>query len=160
MKILNSTFEIALRVLAILSTCKSKMSVERLSAYSYFALYLSDLNKDETSLHPEIPYRNSSYINGKDVVLSAIELLMSKGVVSCDFSKRSIKFSVTELGAAVYERIEGSYKMSLETNILKAHEMMKKKTDKTLNALIYRRMAEWGSEFSYESVLKGLEYEE
>ena len=41
-KILNSTFEVALRLLAIMVTCKKAMTIERLSVYSYFALYLSD----------------------------------------------------------------------------------------------------------------------
>lgn len=160
MKILNSTFEVALRLLAILSTCKRKMSVERLAAYSYFALYLSDLVEEEASLHPEIPYRSSSYIKSKEVILPAIELLMSKGLVSCTFNRMSINFFITELGVALYDQMEGSYKLNLEANIHKAHELMKKKTDKALNTLIYKRMAEWGSEFSYESVFKGWKYEE
>lgn len=157
---MNSTFEISLRLLAILATCLKSMTVERLAAYSYFCLYLSDLDKRETSLHPEIPFRNSCFINSKEVILPAIDLLMSKGLVACDYSSHSIRFSASDLGVALYSQIQGTYKTSLEASIQKAHELMKRKSDSSLNALIYGRMADWGSEFSYESVFKEIEYEE
>lgn len=159
-KILNSTFEVALRLLAIMATCKKAMTVERLAAYSYFAIYISDLDDTQASLHPEIPYRNSSYINSEGVILSALDWMLSKGVISCDFSNRSIKYSATELGIVLYEQIHGRYKAYLEKNILKAHELMKGRSDNALNNLIYGKMAEWGSEFNYESVFRGFEYEE
>ena len=160
MKILNGTFEVALRLLAVMTTCKKAMTVERLTAYSYFALYLSDLDKDEESLHPAIPFRNSAYINSRDVVLQALEMLLSKGVAVCDFSRHSVKFSVTELGVVLYAQIGGEYKEMLVNNIQKADELIGLKSDKYLNDLVYGNMAEWGSEFSYESLFKGMEYEE
>ena len=141
-------------------TCKKAMTVERLSIYSYFAVYLSDLDKDESSLHPEIPYRNSSLINSKDVILPALDLLLSKGVVSCEFSRQSVKFATTELGDLFYRQLDGEYKEQLESCIIKAHNLMKTKSDKTLNHLVYGKMASWGSEFSYESVFKAIEYDE
>ena len=159
-KILNGTFEVALRLLAIMTTCRKAMTIERLTAYSYFALYLSDLEKNEESLHPKIPYRNSSYINCKDVVLLAIDLLLSKGLVTCEYSDTSVKFVATDLGSALYEQIQGDYKLRLIESILKTHEKMKHKSDNDLNSLIYGRLAYWGSEFNYESVVKGIEHEE
>lgn len=159
-KILNGTFEVALRLLAVMTTCKKAMTVERLTAYSYFALYLSDLDKDEESLHPTIPFRNSAYINSRDVILQALEMLLSKGVADCVFSSHSIKFSATELGSVVYAQIGGKYKEMLVNNIQKADELIGRKNDKYLNDLVYGNMAEWGSEFSYESLFKGMEYEE
>lgn len=160
MKILNGTFEVALRLLAIMATCKKAMTVERLTAYSYFALYLSDLDKEESSLHPEMPYRNSGYINSREVILPAIDMLLSKGVVSCDYSSHSVRFVATELGIALYGQIQGTYKADLDGSIRKTHELMNRKSDKNLNELIYGRLAEWGSEFGYESVLKEIEYDE
>ena len=158
-KFLNGTFEVALRLLAILTTCKISMTIERLAAYSYFALYLSDLDKEENSLHPEIPFRNSNYINSRDAILPAIDMLMSKGVVVSTFSDAAVKFYATELGFALYNQIIVAYKSGLNENILKAHEQIKHKTDESLNNLIYGQMADWGSEFSYESIFKGIEYE-
>lgn len=160
MKILNGTFEVALRLLAIMTTCKKAMTVERLAIYSYFALYLSDLSEDEDNLHPAIPYRNSGYINSRDVILPALDMLLSKGVVTCDFSSRSVRFSATELGNVLYEQIDSEYKQRLVDSILKAHHLIGSKTDSALNRLVYSKMAEWGSEFGYESIFNEIVYEE
>lgn len=159
-KILNGTFEIALRVLAILTTCKKSMTVERISIYSYFALYLADYSQEEISIHPEIPYRNSSYINSKDVMMRALEMLMTKGLAECEFDSTSLKFKSTGLGLTVYEQINGSYKTKLVDSIKRANELMKGKTDRDLNDYVYNNMEKWGSEFQYESILKELGYAE
>ena len=159
-KILNGTFEVALRLLAIMATCKTAMTVERLSIYSYFSLYLSDYRKEERSIHPEIPYRNSSYINGNDVIMRALELLLTKGLVECDVKYSSLKFRATMLGSTLYGHIDGDYKKKLVGSIEQAHQLMKGKSDRYLNNYIYSNLAKWGSEFEYESVLKEIGYEE
>ncbi len=159
-KILNGTLEVALRLLAILTTCKTAMTVERLSIYSYFALYLSDYKSEGKSIHPEIPYRNSSFINSNDVIMQALEMLLTKGLAECDMTAASLKFKATELGEALYRQIEGEYKETLVGNIKETHRLMKGKSDRYLNNYIYSNLAKWGSEFEYESVLKGIGYEE
>lgn len=157
---MNGTLEVALRLLAIMTTSKMAMTVERLSIYSYFAVYLSDYRHGENSIHPEIPYRNSSFINGNDVIMQALDLLLTKGLAECDVKSSSLKFKVTELGSALYNQIDGKYKNKLVESIKKAHKMMKGKSDRHLNDYIYSNLAKWGSEFEYESVLKEIENEE
>lgn len=159
-KILNGTLEVALRLLAILTTCKTTMTVERLSIYSYFALYLSDYKSEGESIHPEIPYRNSSFINSNDVIMQALEMLLTKGLAECDMTAASLKFMATALGEALYSQIDSEYKETLVNNIKETHRLMKGKTDRYLNNYIYSNLAKWGSEFEYESVLKGIGYEE
>lgn len=159
-KILNGTFEVALRLLAIMTTCKKAMTVERLAIYSYFALYLSDLSKDEESLHPEIPYRSSSYINSRDAIMQALELLLTKGLIECDMTVASLKFKITETGCALYGQLGGIYKEKLVGSVKKTHALMKGKSDRFLNDYIYSHIEQWGSEYEYESVLKEIAYEE
>ena len=159
-KILNGTFEVALRLLAIMTTCKAAMTVERLSIYSYFALYLSDYNLQEKSIHPEIPYRNSAFINSNDAIMQALELLLTKGLIECDMTVASLKFKVTETGSALYGQLDGIYKEKLVCSIKKTHALMKGKSDRFLNDYIYIHIEQWGSEYEYESVLKEIAYEE
>lgn len=159
-KILNGIHEIALRLLAIMTTCKTAMTVERLIVYSYFALYLSDYNQQECSIHPKIPYRNSSLINCNDAIMQALEMLLTKGFVECDVAASSLKFKATELGIALYRQIDGNYKEKLIESIMKTHTLMMGKSDRYLHDYIYSHIEQWGSEFEYESVLKGIVYEE
>jgi len=159
-KILNGTLEVALRLLAIMTTCKTAMTVERLSIYSYFALYLSDYKPDESSIHPEIPYRNSSFINGSDVIMQALEMLLARGLAECVLASSSMKFKATDFGSNLYGQIDGTYKNTLVASIKEVHQLMKGKSDRFLNNYIYSHLAQWGSEFEYESVLKENGYEE
>ena len=159
-KILNGTFEVAMRLLAILTTCKTAMTVERLSIYSYFVLYLSDYKTEEKSIHPEIPYRNSSFINSNDVIMQALEMLLTKGLAECDVTVASLKFKATELGKSLYGKIESGYKDILVASVKETHSLMKGKTDRYLNNYIYTNLAKWGSEFEYESVLRRIGYED
>lgn len=159
-KILNGTFEVALRLLAILSTCRISMTVERIAIYSYFCIYLTDYDENEKSLHPKIPFRNASFINSKEVIHNAIELLLSKGLIETDLSETLFKISASELGSALYAQIDGTYKDRLVNNIIRAHSLFGKKTDKMLYDFVYNNMSKWGSEFSYESVIKEIGYAE
>lgn len=70
MKILNSTFEMALRFLAIMSVCGYSFSEQRLRAYSYFAIHLSDLDNTKMSAHPNLPFRFNNYIGTEKNIAS------------------------------------------------------------------------------------------
>ncbi len=159
-KVLNGTFEVALRILAILTTCKRAMTVERMTIYSYFTLYLSDYRSEETNIHPAIPNRNASYLNSKNVIMAALEMLLKKGLIESDVKTTALRFQATELGTLLYGQMDGVYKKKLVESIKRAHTLMKGKTDRSLNNYVYNNMAKWGSEFEYESVLKELGYAE
>ena len=159
-KVLNGTFEVGLRLLAILTTCKKAMTVERMTIYSYFTLYLSDYHSEETNIHPAIPNRNASYLNSKDVIMAALEMLLKKGLIESNVKSMSLKFQATELGNLLYRQMDGAYKDKLVESIKRTHSLMKGKTDRSLNDYVYNNMAQWGSEFEYESVLKEMGYAE
>lgn len=158
-KLLNSTFEVALRILAILTTCKVAMTEDRLAIYSYFSLHLSDIRPSEESVHPDLPYRYSGFIKSKEIILPAIELLLSKGLVSCDFTSRHFKYIATEMGIVFYSQIDGEYKNVLIKSIGKVHYSLKLMSDSSLNLLVSKNLINWGSEFKYESIINDYNYE-
>lgn len=152
-KTLNGTLDVALRILAVLTTCKCKMSEDRLAIYSYFAMHISDMNNSEESLHPDIPYRFSGYTKSREVIPSAINLLIEKGLLDCDFTDKEIKYKSSEMGDALYNQIEGRYKKTLVTTITKVNYVLKNKTDNQLNHIVNSGLSHWGSEFANESIL-------
>ena len=158
-KLLNGTVDVALRLLAIMSTCRTKMSEDRISIYSYFAIHFSDLRSNETSAHPDIPFRNSGYMKSKEVIPDAINILMSRGLVDCDFSNKEITYYATETGCALYEQVEGEYKKLLVENIIKVHHSLQSMSDMQLSNIVSQNLQNWGSEFKYESILKDEVYE-
>lgn len=159
MKLLNSTFDVALRLLAILTTCREAMTEDRLTIYSYFSLHLADMRKGEKSTHPDLPYRYSGFLKSKEVIIPAVELLLSKGLIDCDFTTTNFRYVATEMGIAFYSQIDGEYKQKLIESINKVHYSLKRMSDQQLNLLISNELYNWGSEFKYESVINEHNYD-
>lgn len=158
-KLLNSTFDVALRILAILTTCREAMTEDRLTVYSYFSLHLADMRKGEESTHPDLPYRSSGFIKSKEVIIPAVELLISKGLLQCDFATTNFSYKATEMGIAFYNQIDGEYKQKLVRSVSKAHCSLKRMSDQQLNLFISNELPNWGSEFKYESVINECNYD-
>lgn len=158
-KFLNGTLDVALRILAIMSTCKYNMSEDRIAIYSYFTIHLSDLQSSETSVHPDIPFRYSGYIKSKEVIPAALNFLISRGLVNCDYSNQKITYTATEMGCALYEQIDGDYKNILIKNINKVHSYLRSMSDLSLDNIITQKLHTWGSEFQHESILNDMVYE-
>lgn len=158
-KYLNGTIDVALRLLAILSTCKCKMSEDRIAIYSYFAIHISDLRTSEKSAHPDIPFRYTGYIKSKEVIPSALNFLIMHGLVNCDATDKGIAFFATEMGCALYEHIDGEYKKMLINNINKVHSFLNSMSDLQLTNIVSQNLHFWGSEFKNESILNNINYE-
>lgn len=158
-KLLNSTFDVALRLLAILTTCQEVMTEDRLIIYSYFSLHLADIRKGEISTHPDLPYRFSGFLKSKEVIIPAIELLLSKGLLNCDFTTAKLGYIATDLGVAFYNQVDGRYKEILMESIKKVNSSLKLMNDEQLNLLVSNELPNWGSEFKYESVISEHNYD-
>lgn len=160
MKILNSTFELALRFLAIMSVCEYSFSEQRLRAYSYFAIHLSDLDSSKVSAHPNLPFRFNNYIGTEKILHPAIHLLVTKGLIVCNNTSEGIKFIINEMGKSCFEIISGTYKSKLISSIVEVDTHFHDKTDNEIYANISQSLDSWGSEFENESVLNSYLNEE
>lgn len=159
LKLLNGTLDVALRLLAIMSTCKTSMTEDRLAIYSYFVIHLSDLQNNEESAHPDIPFRNNAYMKSREVIQSALNILISRGLVDCTISSTEIEYYATDMGHALYENVGGEYKKLLINNITKVHHSLKRIDDVQLLNIVAKHLHAWGSEFKYESILNDVVYE-
>ncbi len=160
MKILNSTFEMALRFLAIMSVCGYSFSEQRLRAYSYFSIHLSDLDNTKMSAHPNLPFRFNNYIGTEKILHPAIHLLITKGMLTCNTSGDGIKFSINDFGKNCFDFITGPYKAKLIHSIKEVDTYFHDKTDDEIYNCICQGLDSWGSEFDNESVLNSYHNEE
>ena len=89
-KIINSTFELALRFLAIMRICTYPLSEYRLRAYSYLCIHLSDIEDSSTDIHPALPYRSSLFMATQEILHPALHILLTR-VFSLMFQITSFK---------------------------------------------------------------------
>ena len=159
-KILNSTFEISLRFLAILTVCNYSFSEERLRAYSYYSIHLSDCDSTKNSAHPNIPYRFNNYLGTKEIMHPAIHLLITKRLIDCIKTSHGIRYSVNDLGKACLSIICGPYKDKLFEAIQEVDRLLSEKEDEQIRIEISSNLSSWGAEFTDESLLKDIDDEE
>lgn len=159
-KILNSTFEISLRFLAILFQCNYPLSEFRLRAYSYLCIHLSDIKDTSESLHPALPYRSILFLSTQEIINPALHILLTKELISCCYKNNGIIYEITTLGRYYIDAIHGTYKEKLIKAIKDVDDIFKSMDDEDLKKRISNRIDDWGSEFSNENLLKAEEYVE
>lgn len=159
-RILNSTFEIALRFLSIMATCSMPFSEERLRAYSYLSIHIADIDSSKVSAHPDLPYRFNQYIGTQNVIHPAIHLLLSKGLLDCCNTAEGIRFTTNELGRNCYNLISGNYKLQLAEAIKEVDSILHDKNDNEVLSIISPNIDLWGGEFEDECFLNSIDYEE
>lgn len=158
-KIINSTFELALRFLAIMEVCDYPLSEYRLRAYSYLCIHLSDISESLHDIHPALPYRSSLFIATQEILHPALHLLIMKGLVECIFDDLGIRYTITQLGSKYMYMICGNYKQELFKAIREVDCIFHNENDDFLRSEIEFKISNWGTEFGYESLLINDEYE-
>lgn len=159
-KVLNSTFEMSLRFLAILSQCDYPLSEFRLGAYSYLCIHLSDISDTSESLHPALPYRATLFLSTQDIINPALHILLTKGLISCRYTNNGILYVIEDLGRYYMDAISGKYKENLMLAISSVDKLFHSMDDNLLRNKILEQIDGWGSEFKHEHLLKEEDYVE
>lgn len=158
-KIINSTFELALRFLAIMRICTYPLSEYRLRAYSYLCIHLSDIEDSSTDIHPALPYRSSLFMATQEILHPALHILLTKGLIDCVYENAGIRYKITRVGCQYIDMIRGEYKQVLLEAISNVDEIFQSFTDDYLRSEITAKIKKWGSEFDNENILVSEEYE-
>ena len=66
-EIFNSSLEISLRMLIILNTVQSRLSVDRIAALDFISIYGKDFGVSEYNLHGDNDYRFSEYTSKREI---------------------------------------------------------------------------------------------
>ena len=74
-EIFNSSLEISLRMLIILNTVQSRLSVDRIAALDFISIYGKDFGVSEYNLHGDNDYRFSEYTSKREIVSQALKEL-------------------------------------------------------------------------------------
>jgi hypothetical protein len=80
--VFNTSFEVSLRMLIILNTVQTRLSIDRITALDFIAIYGKDFGVSEYNLHGDNDYRFSEYTSKREIVSQAIKELVLRGYIT------------------------------------------------------------------------------
>ena len=112
--IFNSPFELSLRILILMKTRNSRVTVEWLSCLDFVTTYGKDFGVSEFNLHGDNEYRFSEYAAKREVIGIAIKELVLRGFVNPHCNKSGFNYSITSSGLKLCETLNDEYAENYE----------------------------------------------
>ena len=134
--IFNTSFEISLRALIILNTSGIGLSIDKITAFDFIAIYGKDFGVSQDNLHGNNNYRFSEYTSKREIVVRAIKELVLKGYVAPHCDKNGFKYSITSRGKLYCEAFNDEYAEKYTDIIKKANVLFSDYSERNLISCI------------------------
>lgn len=116
--ILNSSVEIALRILTLLSAVPDEqLDIDEILLLDYFILHTHDFDSKLKSIHPSIPNRENEIFVRRQSMQQAIYLLESRQLLTTSYTSTGICYSSNNLTISFVDYFESSYANKLKDNL-------------------------------------------
>ena len=150
--VLNNPIEHAIKIIVALKCAMTPLTRDRLVAYEYFALHLTDLNKNAESLFPQIPYRACTYVCNHTDITMALEILLSRDLIKYAIKNDRLCYTLTEAGSLFEEYLQNEYKQRPTIMMVKVVSLLKDKSDADIQEYVEQNIGKWGSDFEREYI--------
>ena len=109
-KLFNSTFEVSLRLMLLLSvTGDVPMTVDRIAAYDVMTIYSRDFGLSEEVLHGDNEFGLSEFASRRNKTQIALRDLVLNGSVKALTSNKGFSYQITPVGKSVAENMVTQY---------------------------------------------------
>lgn len=109
-KAISSAFEMALRVLLLLSKVKNRsITIMQICEVDFIAVYAADFGLLDENLHGYGTYRFSEFLARKSIVSKAVKNLVLKRCIRVKTSKKGYLFQITPKGLDFVNELKVSY---------------------------------------------------
>jgi hypothetical protein len=144
----NSPLEVSLRLLFILDSCTKAIDIDRIVYYNYLIVHSSDIPDAPKSVHADLPRRSNEMplSVSQFVVQKALTLLISKGLISINYSRKGIEYFKNPNTSMVVSFFETPYSKLLKDRADWLCSKFDNLADEELAALIQEHIGVWGSE--------------
>jgi hypothetical protein len=142
----NSPLEVSLRLLFILDRSTKALDVDRLVYYNYLLVHSSDIPDAPKSIHADLPKRSNEMPVSQLVVQKALTLLISKGLISINYSKKGIEYYKNPSTSLIVTMFETPYSVMLRDRADWLCSKFDNYSDKQLADMIKEHIGVWGSE--------------
>ncbi len=131
-EIFNSSLEISLRMLIILNTVQSRLSVDRIAALDFISIYGKDFGVSEYNLHGDNDYRFSEYTSKREIVSQALKELVLRGYIIPHCNKSGFNYSISRSGTMFCESLNDKYAEDFTDIVKKTNSLFLEYSDRKL----------------------------
>ncbi len=142
----NSPLEISLRLLFIIDRCTKALDADRLVYYNYLLVHSSDIPDAPKSIHADLPKRSNEMPVSQLVVQKALTLLISKGLISINYSKKGIEYYKNPSTSLIIATFETPYSKMLRDRADWLCTKFDTYSDTEVADMIKDHIGVWGSE--------------
>lgn len=115
---LGSPFEMSLRILLMLNENENMaLDVQRMSAIDFIAVYAADFNLLDENLHGYGNYRFSEYPARKNLVATALKMLILNGTITFLANQNGFAYKITKAGKKICHVLKDSYSAEYQIGI-------------------------------------------
>lgn len=142
-KLFNTPFELSLRSVLLLSVTERKdMTLDRVAAYDFIAIYGSYFDLTENNLHGVNDYSFSEFTSRRELLNEALRILVLDGLVRATHKKDGFCFEITEQGRAFCNKQSTEYANSYRAMVARTNQKYGNSTEIDLLAIISKKAKE------------------
>ena len=135
-EVFNSSLEISLRILIILNTVKSRLSVDRITALDFISIYGKDFGSSEYNLHGDNDYRFSEYTSKRKIVSQALKELILRGYIIPHCNKSGFNYNISRSGTMFCRSLNDKYAEDFTDIVKKTDSLFFEYSDRELIYII------------------------
>lgn len=139
-KLFNSTFEVSLRALLLLSqTTDVNMTIDRLVAYDFISLYGRHFELADINLHGDNEYGFSELSARRTVMQAALKELVLDGLTKATRRKDGFCYEITDAGATFCQKQTTDYANTYRQLARATHKKFKTMTEVEIMTVISKK---------------------
>ena len=108
-KLFNTPFELSLHVVLLLDMTDTGLTLDRIAAYDFIAIYCEDFGVADRSLNGENGFAFSELSARRNLTKTAIKDLVVDGLVVATDDETGILYSVSDIGKKMSEGFQSEY---------------------------------------------------
>lgn len=138
-RLFNTPFEMSLHILLLLDAIKAEVTIERITAYDFIALYAQYFGFNIEPLNGENIFAFSEVTAKRKLMKTAAKRLILDGLVVAKDGANGINYTLSESGRKISRSFQSEYAMKYQKVIKHVHRRYKNKSDIGLASIINRQ---------------------
>jgi hypothetical protein len=142
-KLFNSTFEVSLRIIMLLSSiADTEMTVDRIVAYDFMSVYGRYFGLSDENLHGDNNYGFSEFSARRTAVQVALKTLVTDGLIKATRRDAGFCYEISESGRKFAKGQKTAYAAEYCHIVKAAHKKYKSKSEVELMTVISNKSTE------------------